>query len=567
MKRNYSIKTLLEISLIIFLFTFSLKGVYATNTFEETVSLKIGECRTLILDNQGEGVLNWNTGNQDVATVDKNGKVCAIGKGKTYISVTSANGAFHKQFDIIVVAPESEDSKNELAPSAVQSTIDGDVLEIMENIISHNLSENISSQLKVSDNKRYLVFRKNEQPFLFLGQTLWSMARRLNREEILQVLDICKEQGFTAIQVLAHGHYMGPNTYGKLPFDNENFLRPLISSEEYDWWDHLEFIIEECIKREMFVCLLPTWREQWHQKKNLNENNAFAYGKFIGQRYRKYNPWIVWVMGGDHHPENPAYLKLHRQLAKGVATGINGQENYDNLMMSYHTHGPTSTVDYFAQEEPFMDFNTIQSGHSLKNLEGMIEKGYTKQHKPIMDFEPFYTKNGENTDEVRTTIYWGVFAGGFGTSYGSWNIWHCGARNDLAKFKIPEAFYEGFGPQIKYLGELLTSAPMLLRIPSQDLLVNNQTTGLDRILACTATDKSYAMVFTPHGEPFIVDLYFIEGEKIYWYWFNPRNGEIQSKGAIGKKSIKHQFIPPTRGERFSGDDWVLVLGNSEPPPS
>jgi glucose uptake protein len=56
--------------------------------------------------------------------------------------------------------------------------------------------------------------------------------------------------------------------------------------------------------------------------------------------------------------------------------------------------------------------------------------------------------------------------------------------------------------------------PCSLREPNQKLLIDNRTSGLDRILACSATDKSYAMVYSPKGEPFTVDLSFV-GERKY----------------------------------------------------
>jgi hypothetical protein len=443
------------------------------------------------------------------------------------------------------------------------------VEEMLNKIISANKSGNYQSKLKVSENKRYLVEESTGKPFLFLSQTLWSITRRLSREDVVKALDICKEHGFTAVQLIAHSHYMGPNVYGIAPFENENFLRPALSvgnnlqvQQDYDWWDHLEFIIQECIKREMYVCLLPTWREQWNQKKNLHKNNAFAYGKFIGQRYRPCNPWIIWVMGGDEAPNTPQKMAIHRELARGVATGVSGKEDYSQVMMTYHTHGPTSTADFFSENEPFMDFNTIQSGHSLKNLEGMIEKTYQSQQKPVMDFEPFYTKNGQTTNEARTTIYWGIFSGGFGTSCGSWNLWHCGDRNDLASFSIPDAFHEGFGTQIGHLFKLMVMNPMQVREPNQKLLIDNRTTGLDRILACIATDKSYAMVYSPKGESFTVDMSFMGGKKIHWKWFKPSNGEIHSSGIFCRKSNQLTFTPPTHGERFSEYDWVLIINMS-----
>jgi hypothetical protein len=570
MKESSSLsKLVIRFFLIIFYLIGGKLYVWSCEHTSDTLIIKAGDCKLLDLGNDRIDALMWNTGNQDIAVPEAvfgSVRICGINEGLTYISGSSLNG--YRQIHMMVkVIP---DTTNKIVTNTVifQPSIDKNAEGILKRIMAGNPETGFKSKLKVSNNKRYLIEEKTGRPFLFLSQTLWSMTRRLSREEIIKVLDICVEQGFTVIQLLAHSHYMGPNAYNDLPFKNDNFLCPSITTgnnpylpEEYDWWDHLEFIIQECIKREMYVCLLPTWREQWNQKKNLHKNNAYAYGKFIGQRYQPYNSWIIWVMGGDEAPNTQEKMAIHRELARGVATGISGKEDYSQVIMSYHTHGPTSTTDFFYEDEPFMDFNTIQSGHDLNNLEGMMEKTYIAQEKPVMDFEPFYTKNGQTTNETRTIIYWGVFSGGFGASYGSWNLWHCGARNDLAQFSIPDAFYEGFGTQINHLGKLLTSYPILLREPNQKLLIDNRTIGLDRILACTATDKSYAMVYSPKGEPFIVDLSFIDCEKIYWYWFNPRNGEIFIKGSFRKNNSTHQFSPPSKGERFSGNDWILLLHN------
>jgi hypothetical protein len=535
----------------------------------DTLVIITSECKELELNIIGLDALLWNTGNQDIAVPEAvfgSVKICGVGPGVTYISGSSANSEIQIKIIVKVISGPTTEKFTRTVLPAYRETVDTDVEETLNYIMSASHGGNYQSKLKVSKNNRYLIEEKTRKPFLFLSQTLWSITRRLSREDVVKALDICKEQGFTAVQLLAHSHYMGPNVYGSQPFENENFLRPVLSAGnslqvqgEYDWWDHLEFIIQECIKREMYVCLLPAWREQWNQKKNLHKNNAYAYGKFIGQRYRPYNPWIIWVMGGDEAPNTAEKMAIHRELARGVATGVGGKEDYRHVMMTYHTHGPTSTADFFPENEPFMDFNTIQSGHSLKNLEGMIEKTYQSQQKPVMDFEPFYSKNGQSTNEARTAIYWGIFSGGFGTSCGSWNLWHCGDRNDLAPFSIPDSFYEGFGTQIGHLGKLLSSFPMQMREPNQKLLIDNRTTGSDRVLACSAVDKSYAMVYSPKGEPFTVDLSFVGGKKIHWKWFKPSNGKIHSSGMFPGKNNQLTFTPPTSGERFTGHDWVLCI--------
>ena len=543
----------------------------ATIIFSDTLILKTGECIPLAGEDNDRRPLIWTTGNQDIANIESVfGKptVCGVFEGITYVSGSKMSSEGQHKIIIKVIQDSSSYKAVPRLKPPFRSSVDEDVEELLRKITYGYTDTDTDTKLDISENKRYLVYRNTRKHFLFLSQTLWSMTRRLSREQIIQVLDICKDQGFTAIQLIAHSHYMGPNIYGKTPFENENFLRPVVTAgnnpddpDEYDWWDHLEFIVNECINREMFICLLPTWREQWNHNKNLHENNAFAYGKFIGQRYRRYNPWIIWVMGGDEAPDTPLKLNIHRELARGIALGINSREDYTNILMTYHTHGPTITTDFISEDELFMDFNTVQSGHNINNLEGMIERSWQAQKKPVMDFEPYYTKDGNTTHEARTAIYWGVFSGGFGTSSGSWNLWHCGARNDLGEFKIPQSFFEGFGPQIRYLGDLLSNNTIMLRVPNQEFLVDNQTKGADRILACTAPDKSYALVYSPHGEAFTADITIVDGKRIYWYWFNPRNGEIHKRGSLRKTNTPEKFVPPTNGPRFSGNDWVLIIEN------
>ncbi|WP_114749672.1 putative collagen-binding domain-containing protein [Pleomorphovibrio marinus] len=104
---------------------------------------------------------------------------------------------------------------------------------------------------------------------------------------------------------------------------------------------------------------------------------------------------------------------------------------------------------------------------------------------------------------------------------------------------------------------------MLLREPYQELLVNNESKGLERIKACRAGDGSYAMVYTPKGEGFQVDVSKISGKNLNWYWFSPRSGEVKGKGKIKNKGQTQSFDPPSKGDSFSGNDWVLVLDDAK----
>jgi len=100
---------------------------------------------------------------------------------------------------------------------------------------------------------------------------------------------------------------------------------------------------------------------------------------------------------------------------------------------------------------------------------------------------------------------------------------------------------------------------MKLRVPNPDLLINNDTQGIYRVLATSASDSTYAYVYSPVGASFQVDLGLLKNKQLRYRWFNPRTGEIEAKGTFKQKGKTQTFYPPSQGEPFTGHDWVLIL--------
>ncbi|MEO0333939.1 MAG: putative collagen-binding domain-containing protein, partial [Bacteroidota bacterium] len=98
-----------------------------------------------------------------------------------------------------------------------------------------------------------------------------------------------------------------------------------------------------------------------------------------------------------------------------------------------------------------------------------------------------------------------------------------------------------------------------LRMPNQNVLVNNSTEGLDRVVANSATDSSYVLVYTPNGAAFEVNLDYVKDSTTRFQWFNPRTGEIDKRGEFARKKATHTFVPPSQGDTFTGHDWILIL--------
>ena len=113
--------------------------------------------------------------------------------------------------------------------------------------------------------------------------------------------------------------------------------------------------------------------------------------------------------------------------------------------------------------------------------------------------------------------------------------------------------------QIKHLKKILIPRFIEYRIPNQNVLINNFSEKDERILSNSATDSSFIYVFSPKGESFNVDLNYLKGEQIIYKWFNPRNGRIEFQDSIKQGTEMKKFLPPTKGDIFSANDWVLII--------
>jgi anti-anti-sigma factor len=119
--------------------------------------------------------------------------------------------------------------------------------------IPHTEGQKPMVRLRVSENRRFLI-TEDGKPFFYLGDTAWELFHRLNREEVIRYLDTRAAQGFNVIQAVALAEVDGltePNAYGKLPLKDRDPTRPAATpgsrpaNEEYDYWDHVDFVFDE----------------------------------------------------------------------------------------------------------------------------------------------------------------------------------------------------------------------------------------------------------------------------------------------------------------------------------
>lgn len=427
-----------------------------------------------------------------------------------------------------------------------------------------------TQSLKVSDNKRFLV-KADGTPFFYLGDTAWELFHRLNREEAVRYLDDRTKKGFSVIQAVLLAELDGlrdPNPYGDVPLIGDDPLKP---NENY--FRHVDYIINKADESGLFIGLLPAWGDKvfkgtWGAGPEIfNPENARIFGRYVGNRYKNKKN-IIWILGGDRNPRNEQDITIWRAMAGGIIEGA-GDGDPEKVMMTFHPQ-PNSRggSSFWFHHDIWLDFNMHQTGHCRNQpvYDKITADWQLFGTKPTMDGEPIYEdhpvcfdskKNGYSTAaDVRKSAYWDVFAGAFGHTYGChavWQMWQPG-RKPVNGPLCPwyDALNLPGADQMKYLRNLISSRPMLARIPDQSIVID-ALSGPDHIQATRGDD--YLFVYSATGQPFTVVMRKISGKWISGYWFDPRTGWIKRIGRY--RNTGHQlFIPPSKGE---GNDWVLIL--------
>ncbi|MBN1973499.1 MAG: glycoside hydrolase family 140 protein [Sedimentisphaerales bacterium] len=440
-----------------------------------------------------------------------------------------------------------------------------------------------NGRLVVSQNGRFIQ-HENGEPFFWLGDTGWLLFQKLNRDEVEIYLENRRQKGFNVIQAMALHSLPEVNYYGDLAVADSNPAQPVTTSgnnpenkSEYDYWDHVDFVVETAARKGIYIAIVPTWGSIVKGGR-LTAESARTYGKWIAERYRD-KPNIIWINGGDVRGDD------HAEIWQILGNTIHQTDS--NHLMTFHPFGRTQSSTWF-HSESWLDFNMFQSGHRRydqrrptddietwkgeDNWKYVLEDYEKEPRKPTIDGEPSYENIPQglhdpkepywHETDARRYAYWSVFAGSFGHTYGN---------NSVMQMHKPDSGTGSFGVlnywneaiddpgagQMQYLKSLMLSRPFFERIFDPSMIKNN---GEKYDFVTVTRGKSYAFIYTYTGRSFDVTMGKISGGKVRALWYNPRNGKSELSGYFDNEGIK-RFDPP--GEKAEGSDWVLVLDDTE----
>jgi hypothetical protein len=341
---------------------------------------------------------------------------------------------------------------------------------------------------------------------------------------------------------------------------------------EYDYWDHLDWMIDRAAAHGIYVAMVPAWGT-FAEMRLLNVDTAEGYARFVAGRYKD-KPNIIWLNGGDTYADmgTPTWQLMGKTI-KSIDP---------NHLMTFHPFGRTDSSWVF-HKSSWLDFNMFQSGHQSYAQDVMpyargednwkyIEHDWKMAPaRPTIDGEPSYENMPHGLDmvqeprwqaaDVRRYAWWSVMAGAFGHTYGENSVMQFFAIGTQANAYWPkigwqEAMTAPGALQMRHLKDLILSKPYYERVGDQSLIVGNGE-RYERVAATRGA--SYAIAYSYTGKPFRVRMGKIGGKRVRAAWFDPRTGQTTPIGTFANRGIR-TFAPP--GTPAPGNDWALLLDDA-----
>jgi hypothetical protein len=256
------------------------------------------------------------------------------------------------------------------------------------------------SKIIASPNGHYLM-EKNGKPFFWLGDTGWLMFLKLNREEADKYLEDRRKKGFNVIQVMVVHSPGEVNVYGDSALINKNVATPkttpgnkFSNKREYDFWDHVDYIIDKAAEKGIYIGLVPVWGG--NVKAGLvDQQQAKIYATWLANRYKN-KPNIIWINGGDIPGSDS--INVWNTIGETL-------DSIDkNHLITFHPRGRTISSIWF-QNEKWLKMNMFQSGHRTYAQDTSSSEPFRfgednwkyvnlvfnkKPVKPVLDGEPSY---------------------------------------------------------------------------------------------------------------------------------------------------------------------------------
>jgi hypothetical protein len=451
--------------------------------------------------------------------------------------------------------------------------------------------------LKRSSNNRYLI-DQNNVPFLMVGDAPQTLIANLSEAEATTYMVNRQNHGINTLWINLLCNYSGnwcnsdATTFdGVAPF----IVAGDLSTPNPAYFQRADDMLNIAAAKGMLVLLDPIETSSWLGVLRANGTaNAFAYGQWLGNRYKNF-PNIIWMHGNDFLSwQNAADNALVQAVARGIRSS--DASHMHTIELNYWTSGslddptwaPLTELDAAYTYRP--TYAQVLSEYNRSNFKPvfMVEANYE------FDKADFYVDGG-SAQNLRRQEYWTMLSGATGQVYGSAKIWPfvkgwktyldtpgmiqlSYMKNLFAELKwydlVPDQTHtvvtSGYDALAGYVAKFSTHiarSPGPSGYPGRTARIFfhvKQLTGFGSIItntyapAARTSDGSLVIAYMPTVRTITVDMSKLAGSATA-RWYDPTNGKYVDAGAsLFANSGARQFTPP--GNNSAGDgDWVLVL--------
>jgi hypothetical protein len=443
--------------------------------------------------------------------------------------------------------------------------------------------------LKASANNRYLVDQDNV-PFLVVGDSPQALIGNLSPGEAAAFIANRLTYGINALWInLLCNASTGCSSDGATFDAIAPFTVPGdLSTPNPAYFRRADDMIRLAATHGMVVILDPIETIGWLNTLKANgAARAFAYGQYLGNRYRDF-PNIIWMHGNDFQSWQDA---ADDALVRAVALGIRSTDpnHIHTVELNYLTSGslddPTwaALIELNAAYTYFPTYVQVLTEYNRSKFKPvlMVEANY--------EFEHNWDTDGGSTQNLRRQEYWTMLSGATGQVYGSAHTWRIdkgwetkldtpgviqlGYMKDLFIRRkwydlVPDqthtmvtAGYDGLAGYIGRLTAYFGSHPGRLwklfayfkRLTHFGSIMTNTY-----VTAARTSDGSLVIAYMPTIRTITVDMSKLASVTTA-RWFDPTNGTyLAINGSPFANVGDGHFTPP--GNNSAGDsDWVLVL--------
>ena len=443
--------------------------------------------------------------------------------------------------------------------------------------------------LRVSADHRYLV-DSNGVPFLIVGDSPQTLTVNASPADAASYMADRKRYGINSLWINLLCNWPKICRENGATFDGIN---PFLSEDDLStpnpkYFPRVDEIIRLAAASEMAVFLDPIETSGWLGVLRANGlDKAFAYGRFLGSRYKGF-PNIIWMSGNDFQTWRNTNDDA---LAQAVARGIRSADpmHLQTVELNYLTSGSLDDPSW----APLID---LDAAYTYFPTYAQVLTEYNRPHyKPVFmveaayEFEHIPGTDGGATRNLRKQEYWSMLSGAAGQLYGSAVTWRLQAgwqsRLDtpgalqlryLKDLFLPRKWYElvpdqshttlisGYGSMSERTGKF---AAYMGSGPRHGFrwfeFIKNHTgwgsvTWNDFAPAAATPDGTLLIAYMPSIRPLVVDMSKLRGP-VQARWYDPTAGSYHdAAGSPFAATATQELDPPGKNAEGNGD-WILLL--------